>query len=1486
MIAVVERFVQLPPAAKAGVALASGAGILASVALLLSAQAAYTLAAGLALLAALLLGYRALLKWHGKRKAAPMTQALAGNAGSAPMGIADPARRAALDGMRKSFETGVEKFRSAGKNLYALPWYALVGEAGSGKTEAIRHCNVGFPPGLQDQLQGVGGTINMNWWFTNHAVILDTAGRLMFEEVEPGSTNEWQEFLKLLRRHRPNCPINGMLLVIPAESLIRDTSDEIERKAGKIAAQLDNIQRTLGVRFPVFVIVTKSDLINGFRDFFDTIKDPTLQHQIVGWSNPADLDTPFSPEAVEQHLKTVQNRLQRRRLGLLLDPVNTEDANARRTDQVDALYAFPDALMKIAPRLRRYLEMIFVAGEWSSKPLFLRGIYFTSSMREGSALDADLAEALGRPVEGLPEGRLWERDRAFFLRELFLSKIFKEKGLVTRAGNTRQQQRRRRSVVFGSAAAALAVVAGFTAFGWIDLQSAVSRPVTFWSQVQAAFADPERLEAPSVLLNRNPDGPVYRPPNYVSSEGESNPAELRLRGISAIRGPHRYGEFAKVLADEAANPIKVPFIFRLVAFVTRDDTGNLLASKRGEAARVLLEEVVLRPGLEETRKRLRAELGRPAEGAPRAPGAFASSLAQEAYHQLARVELAALEGNTAPAAIDPHPILLYPLGSSDELAADRADAEEDATGFRDAVSRLYAPANGDRAWGRRLASRDPELAVRGARSLAAEWAAPTGGELGPARGLLDELEAFDAAEKQVHDGMKSRAAFDDASGAWATPYAALSARVAPIGSRVQELALAPGKGLTEAYAEAIVRWRQRVVDPLVNDLSRLEPGEGGRAAAIGEGSTATDKERRTILVQALAALKPYAGESDADRARAEKLKTLDELHLGPTRDRYGKRADAYAQVEALRALAGAAADTPLGRFKLALDDVDSRLTATGAKLAKPADLPAAAATRWDAATAASNTMVNLAARERRRRLAASFVDLAPRTAETWESAVRSVAALPESGVVEADPVPLTQMEQRAVAGKFRFDERYHPAAAAALLGDVARVDAVRKDPAVGAPDAESAWRSILAADRTYASAYMDHWTSGRLSDLGLRTDLKWAEFSKAMARHPQVEDYLFRLDGLLDQIAKAVEAVQQHLSDPAVKPSEVLANIAAAKTALAQGQRSGKFQSVLGRWLGLDGDDVGKAREQLRKSVKDEEFLVRYVPAAVEPGAELRDAASWFWENFALSALTLAADESEARNKSEVDDLRRRAAFPLDTGAGPEMSPADVANAGRLVADILPATTGGDWTRTRREKFDKQIARLFGAGFSQHAEWLGRVRSLVAALPPREGETLACKVWIAKPPRDYPVERTVADPMPYLDVYQGETRVGGESLRSVQDRLPAELPEAGDWQFAYPRDGVRFDFYANPVDDSKREGKKPLQVVRMPGSWGALRLLHGTPEAPCVAEKLDAEGRRWRVEVRAANPRPDAPPEQARLSLWLEVEFTAPMPALDRWPKK
>ena len=679
-----SAFAQLPPALKIAVGVLGGGSLMGLIYLVFPGHF-WVILIGLLIVAAALAGYGYFLRVQRLRKAAPMQQGIISNSTATPSGISAAASVARLDDLNRKFQEGLEKFRSAGKNIYSLPWYALVGEPGSGKTEAIRHCNVGFPPGLQDQLQGAGGTLNMNWWFTNHAVILDTAGRLLFEEVQPGATNEWDEFLKLLRANRPNCPINGMLLTISAESLIKDTADDLERKGGKIAQQLDNIQRVLGVRFPVFIMITKCDLINGFREFFDGLNDPRLQHQILGWSNPAQLDEPFNPAEVDKHLDVVRQRLLRRRMTLLQDPVNTEDPQARRTDQVDSLFAFPEALIHLAPRLRRYLEMIFVAGEWSAKPLFLRGIYFTSAMREGSALDADLAEVLGVPVDSLPEGKVWVQDRAYFLRDLFLKKVFNEKGLVTRASNTRQLQRRRKGAVYGGGLGSLVFLLLVTGFGATQLKKSVGGQQGFWGDVKNRFI------SPTGSAMRIVDQP------FADAAYEYNgQTELKLSDISTT-----LGQLPFVAKRQTENKVSTPWIFQPLRWFRSIATEGFDTSRR-KALRVMFESGYLEPVIDAARSNMLA-----------ATADDWSGDATRALAQMIRIEIAAGVENpqVVPADDLDHFFSLDSLAryalstgkSQKEYNKYKADDESLQTVLR----WIYAKQGGGQPWPPRSLSNDP-----------------------------------------------------------------------------------------------------------------------------------------------------------------------------------------------------------------------------------------------------------------------------------------------------------------------------------------------------------------------------------------------------------------------------------------------------------------------------------------------------------------------------------------------------------------------------------------------------------------------------------------------------------------------------------------------------------------------------------------------------------------------------------------------------------
>ncbi len=489
----------------------------------------------------------------------------------------DRSQRARLAELHDVFGKGLKAFADAGKDIYSLPWYIVCGEPGSGKTETIRHSGVGFPPGLHDEMQGVGGTINMHWWFTNHAVLLDIAGKILFNEGKQGGAPEWLEFLSLLKNHRKNCPVNGLLLVIPADSLLRDTQEEVQKKAGRVVRHLEQMQKILDVRFPVFVIVTKCDLIHGFREFFSSVDNPRLQQQMLGWSNPDPLDVPFRPDLVSTFLESVASRLRRRRLLLMRDPVSA-DPGVRRLDEVDDLFDFPSSVSAMAPRLREYLDVIFVSGEWTQKPLFLRGIYFTSALIEGKALDVELAAALGVPIEHLPEQKTWDRNRSFFLRDLFLNKVFCEKGLVTSATDTRSVLRRRYALLGGLAAAGLLLVTLVSWLGRAALKNSVLAELPYWEAgVEGWKGDQWR---PLVVPGKKSGTWLYAGREVVA---------VGRRKLSVV-------DYHDELQKLASRSLPVPWVYRPIKYMVAG-TDEL----RRQAQRVLFEHGVAAPLVEAAR---------------------------------------------------------------------------------------------------------------------------------------------------------------------------------------------------------------------------------------------------------------------------------------------------------------------------------------------------------------------------------------------------------------------------------------------------------------------------------------------------------------------------------------------------------------------------------------------------------------------------------------------------------------------------------------------------------------------------------------------------------------------------------------------------------------------------------------------------------------------------------------------------------------------
>jgi len=116
--------------------------------------------------------------------------------------------------MRERLTAALDRLKSAsgkkGAFLYDQPWYVIIGPPGSGKTTALANSGLDFPLSDGGKLQGVGGTRFCEWWLTDNAVLIDTAGRYTTQDSDAAADKAGGErFLGPLKKNRPPDPLNG-----------------------------------------------------------------------------------------------------------------------------------------------------------------------------------------------------------------------------------------------------------------------------------------------------------------------------------------------------------------------------------------------------------------------------------------------------------------------------------------------------------------------------------------------------------------------------------------------------------------------------------------------------------------------------------------------------------------------------------------------------------------------------------------------------------------------------------------------------------------------------------------------------------------------------------------------------------------------------------------------------------------------------------------------------------------------------------------------------------------------------------------------------------------------------------------------------------------------------------------------------------------------------------------------------------------------------
>ena len=221
-----------------------------------------------------------LVKWWLERRAAKGLAGAMQDQGKEHQESVRPDRQEDIRILNDGFNAAISALKKSrlgggkGTALYAMPWYMIIGPPAAGKSTALLRSGLQFPftPGERKSVRGVGGTRNCDWWFSDQAILLDTAGRYATEDDD---IEEWNAFLKMLKRYRKKRPLNGLMVAISIGDILTSDPTELDELAVQIRSRIDQVISELKLVLPVYIFLTKCDLMSGFVEYFPTCANRT-----------------------------------------------------------------------------------------------------------------------------------------------------------------------------------------------------------------------------------------------------------------------------------------------------------------------------------------------------------------------------------------------------------------------------------------------------------------------------------------------------------------------------------------------------------------------------------------------------------------------------------------------------------------------------------------------------------------------------------------------------------------------------------------------------------------------------------------------------------------------------------------------------------------------------------------------------------------------------------------------------------------------------------------------------------------------------------------------------------------------------------------------------------------------------------------------------------------------------------------------------------
>jgi type VI secretion system protein ImpL len=345
--------------------------------------------------------------------------------------------------------------------VYRLPFYLVIGTAGAESPDFWQSADLGLPfgPPRDDSHR----SDRCNFWIYDRGVVADLGGDYVLRQDGTSDQAGLRAVLGLFQKYRPARPLDGVVVPIALEAL-RSTHDledfsALEQRADAVYRALWQIQKQVGMLFPVYVVITGGERLPGLAALASSLPE-AQRGEMLGWSNPYQLSQAYRSEWVEEGVQALARDLRAVQKEAFAQGVPPPVA--------ESLLLLPSEAAELEQPLRRYLDRLFKATAYH-EPLQLRGIYLC--------------------------GRDEARNRSLFLRDLLERKVFAEFAVARPAPRALLARQRLLTTLQWTALVFFTILALGTTRAYLSLAGDRLALERFFGDAKRNLTDARRLRA-------------------------------------------------------------------------------------------------------------------------------------------------------------------------------------------------------------------------------------------------------------------------------------------------------------------------------------------------------------------------------------------------------------------------------------------------------------------------------------------------------------------------------------------------------------------------------------------------------------------------------------------------------------------------------------------------------------------------------------------------------------------------------------------------------------------------------------------------------------------------------------------------------------------------------------------------------------------------------------------------------------------------------